>query len=51
MHHSNSTQSREERLNRAAKTIQRYKDGGLNAAKRTIQRFIAADSKLTGMMS
>lgn len=36
-----------ERLNHAAKTIQRYKDGGMNAAKRTIQWFISADSQKT----
>ena len=36
-----------ERLNHAAKTIQRYKDGGKNAAERTIQWFIADDSRKT----
>ena len=36
--------TRTERLNHAAKTIQRYKDGGMNAAKRTISRFISSDS-------
>jgi len=35
--------TRTERLNHAAKTIQRYKDGGMKAAKRTIKWFISAD--------
>ncbi len=35
--------NKHERLNHAAKTVQRYKDGGLNAARRTINWFISAD--------
>ena len=38
---------KKERLNHAAKTIQKYKDGGLNAAKRTINWFISADHHKT----
>jgi len=41
--------TRTERLNHAAKTIQRFKDGGMKAAKRTIKRFISADQSKTIM--
>jgi len=39
--------SKTERLNHAAKTVQKYKDGGMNAAQRTVNWFISADHHKT----
>jgi hypothetical protein len=38
-----SISTKKDRLNHAANTIQRYKDGGMNAAKRTVNWFISSD--------